>query len=380
MKAILRVLLSLGLLVVGISGCQHPVTSTTVVRHRVPPALPSTPASAPPAVKASLTASPDHIVPGEPVTITWSTENANQVTLEGIGNVDLSGFRVVKPVESTTYHLVAIGPGGTQETTVLVQVEPIRAMALPPATGTSDDSTDTPPGSAHKKKARSSHSGAGSASYAATGGNWAGYLGSHATASSAAQPTVTPEGVLQGAINNLPTGQVAFHHPSEMQVDQAEEVQVRISRDVTANLVADLPQSDDLGHHETAESQQIKVSTSMKVQLNGDPYFKVTPLNSEEQLIETTGSSDWRFTVVPLQKGKWPLHLKVTAVVRSGDLEKEKDLKVLDEQVTVTITTFAVVESFIVGNWQWLFGTLLIPLAVWLWPKLKSKSARAQSA
>lgn len=384
MKAMLRVLLSLAMLAAGVSGCQKASPPRTTLVHQVPPALPTpTPDSAPPAVTASLMASSDQIVAGQPVTITWSTQNAGQVTLQGIGSVDLSGSRVVTPRESTTYRLVAVGPGGTQEATVRVEVEqpppPVLVGPVQSVAGVSDtDSGETTTGS-HKKKAKSAHK-ASDLNYEVTSGYLAGYLKNNTVASGTAQPAVSPEAALQSAIDNLPAGQVAFHHPSEMQVDQAEEVQVRISRDVTANLAVDLPQSDDTGHHEITESQQIKISTSMKVQLNGDPYFKVTPLtSSEEQLIEASGSTDWRFTVVPLQKGRWPLHLTVTAVVRAADLEKVKDLKVLDEQVTVTISGFAVVESFIVGNWQWLFGTLLIPLAVWLWPKLKSKSARAQS-
>lgn len=380
MKAMLRVLLSLALLAAGISGCQKASPPRTTLVHQVPPAFPTpTPDSAPPAVTASLIASSDQIVAGQPVTITWSTQNAGQVTLQGIGNVDLSGSRVVTPRESTTYRLVAIGPGGTQEATVQVLVEqPPPAMS---AKGDSCcDSEETTPESSRKKKAKSAHK-ASDLDYEVTVGNLAGYLKNNTVGAATAQPAVSPEAALQSAIDNLPTGQVAFHHPSEMQVDQAEEVQVRVSRDVTANLAVDLPQSDDTGHHEITESQQIKISTSMKVQLNGDPYFKVTPLtSSEEQLIETSGSTEWRFTVVPLQKGRWPLHLTVTAVVRAADLEKVKDLKVLDEQVTVTISTFAVVESFIVGNWQWFCGTLLIPLAVWLWPKLRSGKTRAQSA
>lgn len=386
MRAPLRVLLSLGLLIVGIFACQQASPPRTALDHRIPPALPTpTPASAPPAVKASFIASSDQIVAGQPVTITWSTQNAGQVTLEGIGNVDLSGSRVVIPTESRTYRLLAIGPGGTQEATVRVLVTqpppPVLVGPVQSVAGVSDtDSGETTTGS-HKKKAKSAHMAAGAADYVATGGNLAGYLKNNAVGAANAQPAVSAEATLQNAIDTLPTGQVAFHHPSEMQVDQAEEVQVIISRDVTANLALDLPQSDDTGHHEITESQQIKISTSMKVQLNGDPYFKVTPLtSSEEQLIETSGSTEWRFTVVPLQKGRWPLHLTVTAVVRAADLEKVKDLKVLDEQVTVTISTFAVVESFIVGNWQWFCGTLLIPLAVWLWPKLRSGKTRAQSA
>ena len=96
-----------------------------------PPPPPPPPPAAP---TASLSASPDTIQPGQSSTLTWQTQNATDVTLDG-SNVNPSGSERVSPAQSTTYRLVAKGAGGTQEATARVTVTPPPApMPQPSAT------------------------------------------------------------------------------------------------------------------------------------------------------------------------------------------------------------------------------------------------------
>jgi peptidoglycan-associated lipoprotein len=96
-------------------------------------APPPPPPPAPTAPTASLSASPNTINPGQSTTLTWQTTNATDVGIDGIGPVDTSGSRQVTPADSTTYHLIAKGAGGTQEATARVTVNPT-AEAPPPTT------------------------------------------------------------------------------------------------------------------------------------------------------------------------------------------------------------------------------------------------------
>lgn len=78
----------------------------------------------PAAPTATLSASPNVIQSGQSTTLTWQTDNANQITIQGLGAVRASGSRSVTPIDSTTYTLVAKGPGGTQDATARVTVNP----------------------------------------------------------------------------------------------------------------------------------------------------------------------------------------------------------------------------------------------------------------
>jgi peptidoglycan-associated lipoprotein len=85
---------------------------------------PPPPPPPPPAPTATLSASPDTIQPGQSSTLTWQTQNATDVELEGVGKVGPDGSRRVSPTQSTTYRLIAKGAGGTQEATARVTVTP----------------------------------------------------------------------------------------------------------------------------------------------------------------------------------------------------------------------------------------------------------------
>jgi peptidoglycan-associated lipoprotein len=100
---------------------------------------PPPPPSPPPAPTASLSANPNTITQGQSTTLTWQTTNATDVSIDGIGAVDTSGSRQVTPAESTTYHLVAKGAGGTQDATARVTVNLPPPPPPPPPSPTEEE-------------------------------------------------------------------------------------------------------------------------------------------------------------------------------------------------------------------------------------------------
>jgi peptidoglycan-associated lipoprotein len=93
---------------------------------------PPPPPPAPPSPTASLSANPNTLEKGQSTTLTWQTTNATDVNIDGIGAVDTNGSRQVTPAESTTYHLIAKGAGGTQEATARVTVSAAPPPPPPP--------------------------------------------------------------------------------------------------------------------------------------------------------------------------------------------------------------------------------------------------------
>jgi peptidoglycan-associated lipoprotein len=83
---------------------------------------PTPPPPPPPAPKASLTANPQILQRGQSSILTWSTENATEVTIDPIGRVAERGSDVVNPTQSITYQLTAKGPGGTTQASVSITV------------------------------------------------------------------------------------------------------------------------------------------------------------------------------------------------------------------------------------------------------------------
>ncbi|MGB7149100.1 MAG: peptidoglycan-associated lipoprotein Pal [Terriglobales bacterium] len=118
------------------------VTLTAVMmlgacKKKVVPAPPPPPP--PPAPTASLSVSPNSITAGETASLSWQTSNATNVSIDGIGVVQPNGSQSVSPTGSTTYHLVAKGPGGTQEASARLTVTQPPPPPPPPSVASISD-------------------------------------------------------------------------------------------------------------------------------------------------------------------------------------------------------------------------------------------------
>lgn len=106
-----------------LAGCNHnkPVAKVT------PPAPPA------PSATATIQVSPANVTAGESATLTWSTENATEVKIDGVGTVAASGTQQVSPAQSTSYHLVAKGQGGNADATARLTVNAAVAKDVTPS-------------------------------------------------------------------------------------------------------------------------------------------------------------------------------------------------------------------------------------------------------
>ncbi len=92
--------------------------------HKKKPAPPPPPAPPPAAAAptADITANPTTINPGEEAVLTWHTTDATNVSIVGLGTVASAGTQSVRPTQTTSYHLVAQGDGGSADATATVTV------------------------------------------------------------------------------------------------------------------------------------------------------------------------------------------------------------------------------------------------------------------
>ena len=90
-----------------------------------PKAAPSTYTPPPAAVKPTVSLSADKttINPGESAKLTWTSTDANNVSIAPeVGAVTAQGTTTVTPAKSTTYTVTASGPGGNADATASIAV------------------------------------------------------------------------------------------------------------------------------------------------------------------------------------------------------------------------------------------------------------------
>jgi peptidoglycan-associated lipoprotein len=108
-----------------VSGCHKKVVP--------PPKAALSPA--PPAPRARITVNPLVIESGQSATLTWTTTNADKVTIAGLGAVAVSGTRSVAPMRSADYTVTATAANGVsvQDTARLTVNRPAVAASSPAA-------------------------------------------------------------------------------------------------------------------------------------------------------------------------------------------------------------------------------------------------------
>jgi peptidoglycan-associated lipoprotein len=99
--------------------------------HKLPAAETAPAVASAPAPTAQLVATPTLVSAGDQVQLRWHTMDATSVSIDGIGDVPTAGVKTVTPTTSTSYHLVASGPGGTADATARVTVNAPPAVEVP---------------------------------------------------------------------------------------------------------------------------------------------------------------------------------------------------------------------------------------------------------
>ena len=123
------------LLVIALGGLMMLGACKKKVAPAPPPPPPPPPAAAP---TASISVNPNSIQAGQSASLTWQTSNTTDVSIDGIGAVQANGSQSVSPTDSTTYHLVAKGAGGTQEASARITVTQAAPPPPPPSASEQD--------------------------------------------------------------------------------------------------------------------------------------------------------------------------------------------------------------------------------------------------
>jgi peptidoglycan-associated lipoprotein len=109
-------------------------------QHVAPPAAEETaPTASIQTPTAQITATPSVVSAGDQVVLSWRTTDATSVSIDGIGDVPTSGVKTVTPTESTSYHLVARGPGGSADATARVTLNAPPAVVVPTTTVSTEE-------------------------------------------------------------------------------------------------------------------------------------------------------------------------------------------------------------------------------------------------
>jgi hypothetical protein len=105
----------------------------------------------------------------------------------------------------------------------------------------------------------------------------------------------------------------------------------------------------------------------------------IAVVGSEERAVPGSEDTEWQWKVTPAREGTLPIHVTLSAPVMVEGKEAAYQVRTFDATVTVTVTSAARVASFVANNWQWLWTTVAVPAALWIFRSRAKRGPRRRS-
>jgi hypothetical protein len=165
-------------------------------------------------------------------------------------------------------------------------------------------------------------------------------------------------------------GRILFDPPAAMKQGRKERVTVRISKNALEDLKKDIPPDRN------TTIDKIDVLPFMTVKLSGGDAFQVESLEKkEDQFVGADRFTDWNYDVTPSKSGEQELDLAVGVRIKlpTGG-EEVRFYPLYERKVKVSVSVWYSTTHFVSDHWEWIAGTVLIPLLVWAWNNRKKKT------
>ena len=169
---------------------------------------------------------------------------------------------------------------------------------------------------------------------------------------------------VDSALDELVAGNVAFNTPDRMLLGESRTITALVSPAFEANRLGE-ELKRRVGSRAAIQVEAIRVAPVMEATLEGEPAFAVHALTPQQQAVGAATPTEWKWTVTAKQDGVHPLHLGIVVILNVEGERTPRSLPVLDRDIVVDVTASQRITGFLSDNWQFILGTLAIPLVGW---------------
>jgi hypothetical protein len=173
-------------------------------------------------------------------------------------------------------------------------------------------------------------------------------------------------------LGRLVTGHVAFNTPDAMRFGETRTLALVASPELDP-LTLSKELRTRIGGTDPIASDTLQIAPVMEAQLEGALAFAITPLTPLRQPVSRASPTEWRWSVRANETGTHALHLTINAVITVAGEAYPRSIDVFDRTIRVDISSSQRIAMFLENNWQWILGTIAIPLAVWAWSQRKKE-------
>ncbi len=199
---------------------------------------------------------------------------------------------------------------------------------------------------------------------------------SEPTLTSAPPPVATPKpsthsSHVDDAVNNLEWGNIAFNTPQKIRLEEPKIIELVLS---PTQSIEELQSS--LESQGQIESAEIRISNRMVAHLSGTGFKIEALIEEEEEQLISSEQTQWKWEVTPTKSGSQNLHLTLFAIINVSGQEGKYRIKTFSETIEVEVSVGQHVSTFVSGNWEWLWASILVPTAPFLWKLYQKKRGK----
>jgi hypothetical protein len=170
-------------------------------------------------------------------------------------------------------------------------------------------------------------------------------------------------------LENLELANIAFNAPATLQLGNSAVVQLLLSTQKSIEELQNMITATG-----EKEGARIRVSNQMEARLSG-LGFKIETVTPEVQAVSATNVTEWKWEIEPTEPGSQRLHLTLSAQLHVEGQRVPRTIRTFERTIEVHVTWSQKVSHFVANNWQWLWTTILIPIAGWIIRKRKQRDA-----
>ena len=175
------------------------------------------------------------------------------------------------------------------------------------------------------------------------------------------------------AVKSLKQANIAFNTPTAMKKNETYLISLKLS---STKSVDDLLAAIEGDEKESAEvNYGNRMLASLVARKRG--AFDIVSITSDEQAISSlVDETTWTWSVTPLDSGKKHLHLTLVALLDINGEKTPFQIKSFEKTIEVEVSALNALLDFIKASWEWIMGSLIFPLIVWLWKIRSTKNER----
>ncbi len=171
-------------------------------------------------------------------------------------------------------------------------------------------------------------------------------------------------------ISQMATAPMTLTAPPSMQRDAAATITLVLDPSKT---LADLMKQFDANQ---TKGYTVRFADRMQATLTGDG-FAITPSGPSIQAVSEKVPTQWNWDIRAIKKGSQSLDVTLDALLMVDGSSTPRTVKTFVQTITVEVTTPQILSDFFKANWQWLWASILVPLAGWT---MRRKPPTAQAA